>query len=146
MNDWLWALKTAPLTPPAPTRPTPRFPSPWNPTTPWLNRFWFGSGDTGVGASHTDSSIASGAAGLTGYDSGTGTRGDTWEAGNLGGTDATLTAATDAIMDAITALLAEIRGEQPPAERWDPAKQQQAKHGRFMERGKQQPGTGTDAP
>jgi 1-acyl-sn-glycerol-3-phosphate acyltransferase len=27
--------------------------------------------------------------------------------------------ATDAIMDAITALLAEIRGEQPPAERWD---------------------------
>ena len=47
---------------------------------------------------------------------------------------------------AITALLADIRGEEPPAERWDPAKQQQAKHGRFMERGQQQPGTGTDVP
>lgn len=53
---------------------------------------------------------------------------------------ATLTGATDAIMDAITQLLAEIRGEQPPAERWDPAKQQQAKHGRFVERGQQQTG------
>ena len=49
----------------------------------------------------------------------------------------TLTAATDAIMDAVTALLAGIRNEQPPAERWDPAKHKQAKHGRFMERGGQ---------
>lgn len=58
---------------------------------------------------------------------------------------ATLTEATDVIMDAITALLASLRGEQPPAERWDPARQQQAKHGRFVERG-QQHGAGTDAP
>ena len=58
---------------------------------------------------------------------------------------ATLTEATDVIMDAITTLLAGLRGEQPPAQRWDPAKQQQSKHGRFVERG-QQPGTGTDAP
>ncbi|MBX7445620.1 MULTISPECIES: 1-acyl-sn-glycerol-3-phosphate acyltransferase [unclassified Arthrobacter] len=57
---------------------------------------------------------------------------------------ATLTEATDAIMDAITELLAGLRGEQPPAERWDPAKQQQSKHGRFVERG-QQPEAGTDA-
>jgi 1-acyl-sn-glycerol-3-phosphate acyltransferase len=57
---------------------------------------------------------------------------------------ATLAEATEVIMDAITALLAGLRGEQPPAERWDPAKQQQAKHGRFVERG-QQPGTGTEA-
>ena len=59
---------------------------------------------------------------------------------------ATLAGATDAIMDAITGLLAELRQEEPPAERWDPAKQQQAKHGRFVERGQQQPGTGTEAP
>jgi 1-acyl-sn-glycerol-3-phosphate acyltransferase len=58
----------------------------------------------------------------------------------------TLTEATDAIMDAITGLLAGLRGEEPPAERWDPAKQQQAKHGRFMERGQQQSGSGTDNP
>jgi 1-acyl-sn-glycerol-3-phosphate acyltransferase len=48
---------------------------------------------------------------------------------------ATLAAATDAIMDAVTALLAGIRNEEPPAERWDPAKNQQAKHGRFVQRG-----------
>jgi 1-acyl-sn-glycerol-3-phosphate acyltransferase len=47
-------------------------------------------------------------------------------------------------MDAITSLLAGLRGAQPPAERWDPAKQQQAKHGRFVDRG-QKPGTGTEA-
>lgn len=57
---------------------------------------------------------------------------------------ATLTEATEVIMAAITALLAGLRGEQPPAERWDPAKQQQAKHGRFIERG-QQPGKETEA-
>lgn len=43
---------------------------------------------------------------------------------------ATLTAATEDIMDAITALLAGLRGEQPPAQRWDPAKNGQATHGR----------------
>jgi 1-acyl-sn-glycerol-3-phosphate acyltransferase len=48
---------------------------------------------------------------------------------------ATLTAATAVIMDAITALLATLRGEQPPAERWDPAVHNQSKHGRDIERG-----------
>ena len=48
---------------------------------------------------------------------------------------ATLSAATETIMDAVTALLASIRGEEPPAERWDPSKHNQAKHGRFVERG-----------
>ena len=58
---------------------------------------------------------------------------------------ATLTEATEVIMDAITGLLAGLRGGQPPAERWDPAKQQQAKHGRFVDRG-QKPSTGSEAP
>ncbi|MGK3649202.1 lysophospholipid acyltransferase family protein [Pseudarthrobacter enclensis] len=58
---------------------------------------------------------------------------------------ATLTAATAAIMDAITELLAGLRGETPPAERWDPARKQQSRHGRFIERGGQAAG-GTDAP
>jgi 1-acyl-sn-glycerol-3-phosphate acyltransferase len=59
----------------------------------------------------------------------------------------TLSAATEAIMDAITALLADLRGEVPPAERWDPSRKQQAKHGRFVERGQQEPkpGNGADA-
>jgi 1-acyl-sn-glycerol-3-phosphate acyltransferase len=47
---------------------------------------------------------------------------------------ATLTAATDVIMDAVTGLLAGIRGEAAPAERWDPAKHNQATHGRFVDR------------
>ena len=47
----------------------------------------------------------------------------------------TLTEATNLIMDAITALLADLRGEEPPAERWDPAAHNQATHGRFEERG-----------
>ncbi|MFJ5958527.1 lysophospholipid acyltransferase family protein [Paenarthrobacter sp. NPDC092416] len=47
----------------------------------------------------------------------------------------TLSEATDVIMDAVTALLASLRGEEPPAERWDPSKNNQAKHGRFVERG-----------
>ncbi|MEE2528788.1 lysophospholipid acyltransferase family protein [Pseudarthrobacter sp. J75] len=51
----------------------------------------------------------------------------------------TLTEATEVIMDAITALLAELRQETPPAERWDPAKHNQASHGRFVERGKDAP-------
>ncbi|WP_285247631.1 lysophospholipid acyltransferase family protein [Pseudarthrobacter sp. efr-133-R2A-89] len=57
---------------------------------------------------------------------------------------ATLTEATEVIMAAITDLLAGLRGEEPPAQRWDPAKQQQAKHGRFIDRG-QQSGPETDA-
>lgn len=44
---------------------------------------------------------------------------------------ATLTRANDALMDAITALLADLRDEQPPAERWDPAKRGQSETGRF---------------
>ncbi|NUP74478.1 MAG: 1-acyl-sn-glycerol-3-phosphate acyltransferase, partial [Sinomonas sp.] len=47
----------------------------------------------------------------------------------------TLVAATEKIMEALTALLAELRGEEPPAERWDPAAHQQTKHGRDVERG-----------
>ncbi|RGE22573.1 1-acyl-sn-glycerol-3-phosphate acyltransferase [Leucobacter sp. wl10] len=39
--------------------------------------------------------------------------------------------ATNELMDAITALLAELRGEQPPPERWDPGKHQQNETGRF---------------
>ncbi|CAN7421513.1 lysophospholipid acyltransferase family protein [Arthrobacter sp. LjRoot14] len=46
---------------------------------------------------------------------------------------ATLTAATAVIMEAITSLLATLRGEQPPAERWDPAAHNQTKHGRNIE-------------
>lgn len=43
----------------------------------------------------------------------------------------TVTAATELLMNAITALLAELRGETPPAERWDPSKHQQSETGRF---------------
>jgi 1-acyl-sn-glycerol-3-phosphate acyltransferase len=45
---------------------------------------------------------------------------------------ATLVEATDVIMAAITALLATLRGEEPPKERWDPAAHNQSKHGRFQ--------------
>lgn len=45
---------------------------------------------------------------------------------------ATLVEATDIIMDAITELLATLRREEPPAERWDPAAHNQSKHGRFQ--------------
>jgi 1-acyl-sn-glycerol-3-phosphate acyltransferase len=48
---------------------------------------------------------------------------------------ATLIEATEVIMDAVTALLAELRGEQPPAERWDPTAHNQTKHGRDVKRG-----------
>jgi 1-acyl-sn-glycerol-3-phosphate acyltransferase len=41
-------------------------------------------------------------------------------------TRSTLEAATERIIDAITDLLAELRGEEPPAVRWDPARKQQA--------------------
>lgn len=56
---------------------------------------------------------------------------------------ATLAAATDAIMDAITDLLAGLRNEEPPAERWDPSRQKGA-GGRPAGRG-ERPGTGTGA-
>ena len=59
---------------------------------------------------------------------------------------AALIEATDIIMDAITDLLASLRGEEPPKERWDPAAHNQAKHGRFQAT-EGNPGTnGTDGP
>ena len=48
---------------------------------------------------------------------------------------ATLMEATEVIMDAVTGLLAELRGERAPATRWDPAAHNQTKHGRDVERG-----------
>ncbi|WP_104178911.1 1-acyl-sn-glycerol-3-phosphate acyltransferase [Arthrobacter sp. B0490] len=48
-------------------------------------------------------------------------------------TKTTLDAATERIVDSITALLAELRGEEPPAERWDPAHKQQKRMGRNSE-------------
>lgn len=44
---------------------------------------------------------------------------------------ATLTEATAVVMAAITELLAEIRGETPPKEPWDPSKHNQKDTGRF---------------
>ena len=44
---------------------------------------------------------------------------------------ATLSEATDKVMAAITALTAELRSEIPPAQRWDPAKNNQKETGRF---------------
>jgi 1-acyl-sn-glycerol-3-phosphate acyltransferase len=44
---------------------------------------------------------------------------------------ATTTAATAAVMDAITKLLEDLRGEQAPAERWNPGKNNQKETGRF---------------
>ncbi|MFE5671991.1 lysophospholipid acyltransferase family protein [Agromyces sp. NPDC056523] len=44
---------------------------------------------------------------------------------------ANLTAATNELMDAIAALLGELRGETPPAERWDPVKHGQKETGRL---------------
>ncbi|MCD4850817.1 1-acyl-sn-glycerol-3-phosphate acyltransferase [Arthrobacter sp. AK01] len=52
---------------------------------------------------------------------------------------ATLTEATEVIMAAITGLLATLRNEAAPAERWDPAVHKQSKHGRFVERGSEAP-------
>lgn len=45
-------------------------------------------------------------------------------------TRTTLEAATNRIMDALTELVAELRGEAPPAERWDPAARNQKQTGR----------------
>lgn len=59
---------------------------------------------------------------------------------------ATLIEATDVIMDAITELLASLRGEQPPKERWDPAAHNQAKHGRFQATEGNPGANGTDGP
>ena len=42
-----------------------------------------------------------------------------------------VTEATEQLMQAIAALLGELRGEEPPAERWNPAKHQQTETGRF---------------
>lgn len=49
----------------------------------------------------------------------------------------TLEAMTAVIMKVITAMVAELRGEQAPAQLWDPSAHQQASHGRFVERGAQ---------
>jgi 1-acyl-sn-glycerol-3-phosphate acyltransferase len=43
----------------------------------------------------------------------------------------TLAEATDVVMQAITALVEELRGEKAPATRWDPAKNNQTETGRF---------------
>lgn len=56
----------------------------------------------------------------------------------------TLTEATTVIMDAITGLLAGLRGEEPPAHRWDPSAHNQSTHGRFVEGGETSPDTGAD--
>ncbi|MHA7278700.1 lysophospholipid acyltransferase family protein [Arthrobacter sp. MDT2-2] len=48
-------------------------------------------------------------------------------------TRTTLDRATDRILDAVTELLAELRGEEAPAERWDPAEKQQKRTGRGSE-------------
>jgi 1-acyl-sn-glycerol-3-phosphate acyltransferase len=42
----------------------------------------------------------------------------------------TVAAATDLLMTAITALVADLRGEEPPATRWDPAEHNQSEFGR----------------
>jgi len=44
---------------------------------------------------------------------------------------ATLTKATEDVMDAITRLLEDLRGEKAPETRWDPSKHGQAETGRF---------------
>jgi 1-acyl-sn-glycerol-3-phosphate acyltransferase len=44
---------------------------------------------------------------------------------------ALLVAATNVLMNDITALLEELRGETAPAERWDPAAMHQAETGHF---------------
>jgi 1-acyl-sn-glycerol-3-phosphate acyltransferase len=46
-------------------------------------------------------------------------------------TSSMLNEATEVLMDAITALLEDLRGETAPAERWDPSKKNQNETGRF---------------
>ncbi|MEC5193338.1 MULTISPECIES: lysophospholipid acyltransferase family protein [unclassified Arthrobacter] len=48
---------------------------------------------------------------------------------------ATLSEATHVIMDAITELLATLRGGQPPLVRWDPSVHNQSTHGRIIDQG-----------
>lgn len=45
-----------------------------------------------------------------------------------------LTEATEVLMEAITELMATLRDETPPTERWDPARKGQSETGRFEER------------
>ena len=59
---------------------------------------------------------------------------------------ATLTEATNVIMEAITELLATLRGGQPPLVRWDPSAHNQSTHGRFIEQGGKAGGTGGGTP
>lgn len=47
---------------------------------------------------------------------------------------ATLEQATDVILDAVTALLEDLRGEEAPAERWDPKAKNQTAYGRVINR------------
>ncbi len=54
---------------------------------------------------------------------------DAYRAGGTG--NANLIAATDAVMADIAALLGDLRGEQPPAERWNPALHGQNETGRL---------------
>ena len=58
---------------------------------------------------------------------------------------ATLTEATEVIMHAITELLETLRGEDAPAERWDPAVHKQSKHGRIIEGGSPDARDGEDS-
>ncbi len=48
-------------------------------------------------------------------------------------TRSTLDAATERILDAITELLSELRGQEAPAERWDPAAKHQGRIGRNVD-------------
>lgn len=60
--------------------------------------------------------------------------GDPVDVSDLVGRDrepAALNEGTTRLMNAITALLEEIRGEEAPAERWDPAAHQQSETGRY---------------
>lgn len=47
-------------------------------------------------------------------------------------TPAEVTDATEVVMQHITALVEQLRGEKAPAQRWDPVKQGQSKHGNFV--------------
>ncbi|CAN5317546.1 lysophospholipid acyltransferase family protein [soil metagenome] len=47
-----------------------------------------------------------------------------------------LGAATRKLMDTLAAMVGELRGETPPAERWDPAEHGQAEHGNFVKNAK----------
>jgi 1-acyl-sn-glycerol-3-phosphate acyltransferase len=57
----------------------------------------------------------------------------------------TLVEATERIMAAITALLAELRGEEPPAARWDPSEHEQPAFGHGRDRSRDTERGGTQA-